>query len=204
MGSINYLSFMHCPPTKQCTPILFLRYFLRNSQFGLNRPRYPIFRATWPQGWGKLAWTFLGWMWPSMPNYNNECQTSLHKMAALDLSYKTTEIVKSNLSWSALDKNDLLVSTYLVLAWVIFAKKTETGFEGTQEFRSVQTRTCFPFFPFFMNCTNNLAWFKLSLWPFVSTVRHGLVVRISGSHPGGPGSIPGVGILLFCGLFSVF
>ena len=198
MGSINYLSFMHCPPTKMCTPLLFYDIFSETLSLECTDP---IFRATWPQGWGKLAWTFLGWMWPSMPNYNNECQTSLHKMAALDLSYKTTEIVKSNLSWSALDKNDLLVSTYLVLAWVIFAKKTETGFEGTQEFRSVQTRTCFPFF---MNCTNNLAWYKLSLWPYASSVRHGLVVRISGSHPGGPGSIPGVGILLFCGLFSVF
>ncbi len=30
-----------------------------------------------------------------------------------------------------------------------------------------------------------------------SSVRHGLVVRISGSHPGGPGSIPGVGNLFF-------
>ena len=30
-------------------------------------------------------------------------------------------------------------------------------------------------------------------------LRYGLVVRISGSHPGGPGSIPGNGIL-----FSVF
>ena len=29
------------------------------------------------------------------------------------------------------------------------------------------------------------------------SVRYGLVVRISGSHPGGPGSIPGNGIL-FC------
>ena len=27
-------------------------------------------------------------------------------------------------------------------------------------------------------------------------LRYGLVVRISGSHPGGPGSIPGNGILL--------
>ena len=27
-------------------------------------------------------------------------------------------------------------------------------------------------------------------------IRYGLVVRISGSHPGGPGSIPGNGILL--------
>ena len=26
-------------------------------------------------------------------------------------------------------------------------------------------------------------------------IRYGLVVRISGSHPGGPGSIPGNGIL---------
>ena len=28
------------------------------------------------------------------------------------------------------------------------------------------------------------------------SVRYGLVVRISGSHPGGPGSIPGNGNLL--------
>ena len=33
----------------------------------------------------------------------------------------------------------------------------------------------------------------------VYILRYGLVVRISGSHPGGPGSIPGNGIL-----FSVF
>ena len=31
----------------------------------------------------------------------------------------------------------------------------------------------------------------------ISTIRHGLVVRIAGSHPAGPGSIPGVGNL-FC------
>ena len=28
------------------------------------------------------------------------------------------------------------------------------------------------------------------------SVRYGLVVRIPGSHPGGPGSIPGIGIIL--------
>ena len=28
-------------------------------------------------------------------------------------------------------------------------------------------------------------------------IRHGLVARISGSHPGGPGSIPGVGIIFY-------
>ena len=28
-------------------------------------------------------------------------------------------------------------------------------------------------------------------------IRHGLVVRIAGSHPAGPGSIPGAGITLF-------
>ncbi len=37
-------------------------------------------------------------------------------------------------------------------------------------------------------------------------IRHGLVVRISGSHPGGPGSIPGVGNLfvMFIDLLLVF
>ena len=29
----------------------------------------------------------------------------------------------------------------------------------------------------------------------IYNIRYGLVVRISGSHPGGPGSIPGNGIL---------
>jgi hypothetical protein len=29
----------------------------------------------------------------------------------------------------------------------------------------------------------------------VTSLRYGLVVRIPGSHPGGPGSIPGIGIL---------
>ena len=32
----------------------------------------------------------------------------------------------------------------------------------------------------------------------VVIIRYGLVVRISGSHPGGPGSIPGIGKVLFC------
>ena len=31
--------------------------------------------------------------------------------------------------------------------------------------------------------------------PLTATVRYGLVVRIPGSHPGGPGSIPGNGNL---------
>ena len=30
----------------------------------------------------------------------------------------------------------------------------------------------------------------------LTSIRYGLVVRIPGSHPGGPGSIPGVGNLL--------
>jgi hypothetical protein len=34
-------------------------------------------------------------------------------------------------------------------------------------------------------------------------VRHSLVVRIPGSHPGGPGSIPGVGILFILLLTSI-
>ena len=36
----------------------------------------------------------------------------------------------------------------------------------------------------------------------LATVRYGLVVRIAGSHPAGPGSIPGNGIL-FCQLSAV-
>ena len=35
------------------------------------------------------------------------------------------------------------------------------------------------------------------LTPFSSTIRHGLVARIAGSHPAGPGSIPGAGKLIF-------
>ena len=35
---------------------------------------------------------------------------------------------------------------------------------------------------------------KESLTP-ISNLRYGLVVRIAGSHPAGPGSIPGNGIL---------
>ena len=33
-------------------------------------------------------------------------------------------------------------------------------------------------------------------------LRYGLVVRIAGSHPAGPGSIPGAGKLLFSLLYS--
>ena len=33
--------------------------------------------------------------------------------------------------------------------------------------------------------------------PIEQQLRYGLVVRIPGSHPGGPGSIPGNGKLLF-------
>ena len=33
--------------------------------------------------------------------------------------------------------------------------------------------------------------------PWQTSIRYGLVVRIPGSHPGGPGSIPGNGKLLF-------
>ena len=35
-------------------------------------------------------------------------------------------------------------------------------------------------------------------------LRHGLVVRIAGSHPAGPGSIPGAGIFIFVRLHSSF
>ena len=35
-------------------------------------------------------------------------------------------------------------------------------------------------------------------------IRYGLVVRISGSHPGGPGSIPGVGNFLNWQINSLF
>ncbi len=37
-----------------------------------------------------------------------------------------------------------------------------------------------------------------------TSVRYGLVVRIPGSHPGGPGSIPGIGrffVLFFCDFY---
>ena len=40
---------------------------------------------------------------------------------------------------------------------------------------------------------------RLPIWPFQPSLRifvsipHGLMARIPGSHPGGPGSIPGVG-----------
>ena len=37
---------------------------------------------------------------------------------------------------------------------------------------------------------------------FLIVVLHGLVVRIPGFHPGGPGSIPGVGIFLVDWNFS--
>ncbi len=37
-----------------------------------------------------------------------------------------------------------------------------------------------------------------SLSLVTNNVRHGLVVRIAGSHPAGPGSIPGGGINFFC------
>ena len=30
------------------------------------------------------------------------------------------------------------------------------------------------------------------------SIRYGLVARIPGFHPGGPGSIPGIGANLFC------
>ena len=33
--------------------------------------------------------------------------------------------------------------------------------------------------------------------PLLSLLRYGLVVRIAGSHPAGPGSIPGTGTLFF-------
>jgi hypothetical protein len=32
--------------------------------------------------------------------------------------------------------------------------------------------------------------------PFLLSIRYGLVVRIAGSHPAGPGSIPGNGMFL--------
>ena len=35
--------------------------------------------------------------------------------------------------------------------------------------------------------------YKFKVWKQYYKVRHGLVVRIAGSHPAGPGSIPGVG-----------
>ncbi len=37
----------------------------------------------------------------------------------------------------------------------------------------------------------------LSRAPCRHGIRYGLVVRISGFHPGGPGSIPGIGKILF-------
>ena len=36
------------------------------------------------------------------------------------------------------------------------------------------------------------------------SIRFGLVVRIPGSHPGGPGSIPGTGTYLFCHRRNIF
>ena len=44
---------------------------------------------------------------------------------------------------------------------------------------------------------------RLPIWPFQPSVRNfvsiprGLMARIPGFHPGGPGSIPGVGVFIF-------
>ncbi len=46
---------------------------------------------------------------------------------------------------------------------------------------------------------------KSSMYYLVICIRRGLVVRISAFHAGGPGSIPGVGILFFlCVLCFIF
>ncbi len=37
----------------------------------------------------------------------------------------------------------------------------------------------------------------------IVTIPHGLVARILGFHPGGPGSIPGAGVFFFFFLFSL-
>ena len=50
-------------------------------------------------------------------------------------------------------------------------------------------RTSFTLHPGNLECT------QMSSLKF-SSIRYGLVVRIPGSHPGGPGSIPGNGIFL--------
>ena len=40
-------------------------------------------------------------------------------------------------------------------------------------------------------------------WSYPLSIRYGLVVRIPGSHPGGPGSIPGNGIIFFTFLVPI-
>ena len=53
-------------------------------------------------------------------------------------------------------------------------------------------RTCF------MKASQTIRYAKLL--NILQHLRHGLVVRIAGSHPAGPGSIPGAGNLLFANL----
>ena len=47
----------------------------------------------------------------------------------------------------------------------------------------------------FLSCL--MFYLHLENFAVIHQLRYGLVVRISGSHPGGPGSIPGNGILFF-------
>ena len=57
-------------------------------------------------------------------------------------------------------------------------------------------RTSFTLHPVNLECT------QMSSLKF-SSIRYGLVVRIPGSHPGGPGSIPGNGTFCFLNKWAV-
>ena len=91
-------------------------------------------------------------------------------------------------------------------------QKSAPGWARTTNL-SVNSRTRQPIAPRRLTCLKQLIFEFISPFGQVKhlifkilhhktiTVRYGLVVRISGSHPGGPGSIPGNGISIFFLLF---
>ena len=63
---------------------------------------------------------------------------------------------------------------------------------GASRLKSARSPVCLMYFPPKTNV--NIC---RPFWPRSLNLRHGLVVRILGSHPRGPGSIPGTGTFFF-------
>ena len=108
---------------------------------------------------------------------------SIHLEGARPVTSQATEPVRNHRQDSGKGSEISNVQVYKSrIGWYPSKISDSTTLKRQTKIKSCQDITCFSF--------------------IFTTIRHCLVVRIPGSHPGGPGSIPGVGKSTFCQCFE--
>ena len=103
---------------------------------------------------------------------------SIHLEGARPVTSQATEPVRNHRQDSGKGSEISNVQVYKSrIGWYPSKISDSTTLKRQTKIKSCQDITCFSF--------------------IFTTIRHCLVIRIPGSHPGGPGSIPGVGKSIF-------